>query len=64
MAFGRKIHHRAGLVGSQQAGQQRTVAKVALYEHMAGVPGQGGEVLQIAGVGQFVEVDNRFIRLG
>jgi len=64
VALGRKIDHGARLVLEQQGGHQRRVAKIAFYKDMAIVTVQRGQVLQIAGVGEFVEVDDQLIRLG
>jgi hypothetical protein len=61
MAFGRKVHHRAGLVFGQQARDQRGVANVALHKHVVRVALQAGEGFGVAGVGELVEVDNGLI---
>ncbi len=42
----------------QQAGDQRAVADIALHEHMPRVAVQAGQGLQVAGVGQCVEIDD------
>ena len=62
--FGCEVHHRARLVLCQQLADQGRITKVALDEHMARVAGQRCQILQIAGVGEFVEVDNRFVGAG
>ena len=61
MRFGSEIDDRARLMFSQQFGDQSAVADVALDEDMATVTLEAGEVLQIAGVSEFVEVDDRFV---
>ena len=61
--FGGKIDDGAGLVLGEQFGDEVEVADVALDEDVARITLQGGEVLEVAGVGQRVEVDDRFIRL-
>ena len=47
----------------KQFGDEVEVADVALDEEVAGIATQAGEILQIAGVGQRVEVDDRLIGL-
>ena len=64
MRLGRKIDHGAGLVLGQQAGHQRGVADVALHEDVAGVALHAGQVVQIACVGEFVEVDHGLVAVG
>ncbi len=61
MAFSREVQHGTGTVLSQQGIHQRAVAQVALHEEVARVALQAGEVLQVAGVSEFVEVDDRFV---
>jgi hypothetical protein len=46
--------------GGASSADQR-VADVALDEVVALVPSQAGEVLQVAGVGELVEVDDRLV---
>jgi len=62
--FGREIDHRARLVLGQQAVEQRAVADVALDEDVARIVLERGQGLEIAGVGELVEVDDRFVALG
>ena len=64
MALGGEVDDRAGPVLGQQPGHQRTVADVALHEHMACIALQAGQVFQVARVGEFVEIDDGFGRLG
>jgi hypothetical protein len=64
VAFGGKVQHRAGAVFGQQAVHQRAVAQVAVHEGVALIPLQAGQVFQVAGVGELVEVDHRLIGLG
>ncbi|GAB3048398.1 hypothetical protein GCM10027214_07930 [Stenotrophomonas tumulicola] len=42
----------------QQARHQRTVADIAFHEHVVGIAFQAGEGLQVAGVGQGIQVDD------
>ncbi len=64
MAFGREVQHCAGPVLGQQGIDQGAVAQVALHEVVAGIALQAGQVLQVAGVGEFVEVDHGLVTLG
>ena len=64
VALGCKVEDGAGLVRSQQLADQGRVAKVALNKDVLGVTGDRRQVLQIAGVGQLVQVDDSFVRLG
>ena len=61
MAFGREIEHGARAVLLQQPGQQGAVADIPLHEHMARVALEAGEIVQVAGVGQLVEIDNGLV---
>ena len=61
MRFGRKINHCARLVFSQQLADQIKVADIAVGKDMLGVAFETGEIFEIAGVGEFVEVDDRLI---
>ncbi len=63
MAFGSKVQNSAGAVLGQHAVHQSSVAQVAFNEVVARVALQAGDILQIACVGEFVEVDDRLIRL-
>jgi hypothetical protein len=63
MALGREVHHRPRAVFRQQAVDQRAVPDVALHEGVPGVALQGGQVLEVARVGQGVEVDDGLIGL-
>jgi hypothetical protein len=63
MRLGRKIHHRAWLVTGQQFGHQGCVANIALHEHMGRIIFQAGQVLQVAGIAEFVKINHGFPRL-
>lgn len=53
------------MVGARPAGDlQGAIAQVALHEDVARVALQAGKVFQVAGVGEFIEVEDRLIRLG
>ncbi|MOA30968.1 hypothetical protein D3C78_1520960 [compost metagenome] len=62
--FRREVDHGPRPVLSQQTIHQRPVADIAMHEGMARVPFQAGEILQVAGVGQLVEADHRFVMAG
>ena len=60
--FSGKIDDRARLVLGEQLGDKVEIADPALDEDVARIVSQCGQVFEIAGVGQRVEVDDRFIR--
>ena len=62
--FGGKIDDGAGLVLGEQLGDEVEVADVALDEDVARVALERGEVLEVAGVGQRVEVDDGLVGMG
>ena len=62
--FGRKVDHGARLVLGQQAGYQGGVANVAWHEDVARIALQAGQVVQVACVGEFVEVEHRLVAGG
>lgn len=64
MGFGGKIDDGTRLVFGKQTADEIEIANVAFDEGVAGVAFQYGEVFQIACVGQGIEVDHRFVRLG
>ena len=61
VALGREVDHGAGLVLGQQAADQGGIANVALHKDVAFVALQAGQCLGVAGVGEFVEVDNGLV---
>ena len=63
MRLGRKVHHGAWLVLRQQLRQLCTVADIGLHKHMAGIALQAGQILQIACIGQFVDIDHRLVHM-
>jgi hypothetical protein len=56
--LGREMDDRLGLVEVEQARDQLMVTDVAVDEGVRGVVGDGGEIAEIAGVGQRVEIDD------
>jgi hypothetical protein len=63
MAFGGKIDDGARLVFGEKASDQGWIAYVALHENMAAITVETLQVLDIACVGELVEVNDWLIRL-
>lgn len=63
MAFGGEIDDGARLVRGQQIADQIAVADVAANEDMAVIAVQPLQRIQIAGIGQLVEIDDRLIEV-
>jgi hypothetical protein len=63
MGLGGKVDHGVHGIVREQAAHQVPVADIALDEDMAGIARQGGQGVQIAGVGQLVQVDDLDVRL-
>ncbi|MPM69922.1 hypothetical protein SDC9_116870 [bioreactor metagenome] len=61
MRFGRKIHNRARLMLFEQTLDQCRVSDITLDEMVARIALQGLKVLQIARVGELVNVDHRLV---
>lgn len=61
VALGREVDHGPRAVLIQHAIHQGAIAEVALHEDMTQVALQAGEVFQVASVGKFVDIDDRFI---
>ena len=55
--FGGEMHDRVGALFAYQRVDQRGIADISLHEAVAGIAIDGREILQIAGVGQLIEVD-------
>jgi hypothetical protein len=64
MRLGGKVDYGARLVLRQQAGYQGGVANVALHEDVARIALQAGQVVQVACVGEFVEIKHRLFAGG
>ena len=64
MRLSREVDDGAGSVLVQKAGKQRSIPKIAVHKHVACITVQTGEVLQVAGVGEFVQVDDRLVAGG
>ena len=63
MTFRRKVQHCADRVSAQQAPDQRAVADIAVHEVVARVARNACKIVQVAGIGQLVEVDDRLVML-
>ena len=63
MAFSRKIQNGPRLMTRQQRRQQGTVPDIAVYENMVWVLFDSVQIAQIAGIGQFVQIDHGFVTL-
>ncbi|MNG13513.1 hypothetical protein D3C84_971980 [compost metagenome] len=61
MGLGGKVENGTGLVLFEQALDQGTVTDIALHEYMPGIARQAAEVIQVAGIGQLVQIDYGFI---
>jgi len=61
VALGGEIDDRARLVFGQQFANQGTITDVALHEEVPTVALQTGQILQIAGIGELVEIEDRFV---
>jgi len=64
MAFGCEVDDGAGAVGGQQCIKHSTVTDVGLHKDVAGMTVQAGKGFKVACVGEFVDVDDGFSRLG
>ena len=58
MGLSGKVHNGAGTVLSEELGNKFRISDIASNEDMAGIPLDGGKVLEIARVGELVEVDD------
>ncbi|MNT86413.1 hypothetical protein D3C72_2267020 [compost metagenome] len=61
MGFGGEIDHGTGTMRSQQFPHGCLIGDIAVDETMARVAGHGRQVIQITGVGQFVQRDDGFV---
>ena len=61
MALCSEVNDGARFVFVEQTRYQVSIANVATYERMSWVALQAGKVLQITGVGEFVEIDNGIV---
>jgi len=63
MGFRREVDDAFRIVFLQQGADQGGVADIALHKHMAGILLNPLQILQIAGIGQFVQIDNLDVRM-
>ena len=63
MAFGGKVHDRARPVRLQQFRHLGAVTDVGLHEDMAAVVPQTNKIIQIAGIGQLVVIEDWLVAL-
>ena len=61
MALGCEMQDGARLVAIEQPIEKRWVADVALLEMVGWKPLDGNQVLQVAGIGELVEIDDRSV---
>jgi hypothetical protein len=64
MALGGKMHDRLRSVPAQQFRYERTVPDIPVREHMPRIIRYALQILDIAGIGQLIEIDDRVIGLG
>jgi len=64
VAFGGEVDERARAVLRQQGGDGGGVAHVGVHEGVARVVAHAVQVVQIAGVGEFVDVEHRLVARG
>jgi hypothetical protein len=60
MAFGGEIHHDVGPVFAKDIEHGAAIADVLAHEGIAGLPADRRKRGQIAGIGEFVDDDDRF----
>jgi hypothetical protein len=58
VGLGRQMHDRLGCEALEHGADARLVGDIGLHELVAGVVGDGGQGLEIAGIGEFVEVEH------
>jgi hypothetical protein len=63
MGLGCKIQDCAGLVFGEQCSDARAITDIALNKNVTLVVGERGEVIQIACVGELIQVDDWFVVL-
>jgi hypothetical protein len=63
VALGGEVQHGARAVLGQQAVDERAITDVAVHEDMPCVALQRGQVAQVAGVGEGVEIDDGLVAL-
>ena len=61
VGFGGEVHYRVDSFFGEEPLDQSSIADVALDEAVAGIGGDVGQVLEVAGVGELVEVDQAYV---
>ena len=64
MGLCRKIHDRSWLMLGEELGDQLGVSDVTSDKCVPGIPFKGGQILEIASVGELVEVDHAVVFAG
>ena len=64
MALGREVHDDVGLVVLEDAADRAGVADVGPLEAVARIIGNAGKIVEVAGIGQLVEVEHLVLRVG
>ncbi|MCY1389369.1 hypothetical protein D9M71_41640 [compost metagenome] len=58
MGFGGQVHHRIGLESGQRLANGLAIGDIRLEKLVARIVGNGGQRLEVAGIGQLVEVQH------
>ena len=61
MRLGGKVYDRPWLMLGKEFGHQLRITDITFNEKVAWIPPQRSKVLEIAGVGKFVEIDDGFL---
>ena len=64
MRFSREMNHRTHPVLGQQPFEQLGIGNVALQENVPRIAIQGRQILQVAGIGEFVQIHHRLVAAG
>ena len=64
VALGGEMHDDVGLVILEDAAERAGIADVGVFEAVARVVGDTGQIVEVAGVGQLVEVQDLVIGVG
>jgi hypothetical protein len=64
VAFGREVHDRAGLVLVQELAHQSAVVDVSAHEDVLLIACERTEIVEVAGIGQLVEIDDGRLLMG
>ena len=63
MTFRGEIDNGAGLVARKQIGNKSRITDIAMYKGMPLIRCKRGEILHIARIRKYIEVDNGFVGL-